>query len=558
MISSASTSRLRPAPRLAGTLLPIGAALLCCGGTALAAAWRAKRLARQRRLGAAARGKRLVILGGGFAGRNVAANLARQLPAADAAAEIILVDENSYLLFTPMLTEAAGGMVDARHIVSPTHALPARVTFRQGCVEEIDLSTRRVTLRTTGHDGDEKDSHRLTLEADHLVLALGSVANYHGVPGLEEHSVSMKKLADAETVLARVFDLLARAEVEPDRAARRALLTVVVGGAGYTGVETMAAVNELLRTELERRRQRGASLDPADVTTILVDPVKRLMPELKSARLAAYAEAKLRGAGVEVRLQTKITAAGPDFVELRRQAAPAGGTAHLVGRGKAQSALVSKLAKASAIVSHDALWRSRERARCPAIPGVWAIGDCAALPRPDGKGTYATDRTERRARGYPRRREHPCQSVRRTGAGRLPIRPIGELALVGRRAGVAEVYGWPFSGLLGLGNVAGRVPRQDARLGSARAHPARLVAGRSRRRWAEPGGGQRRVQSRRGARHGPVRARTTARTHLVSPGCRFVLAYFMVQSGNVVQPRIPLCFDELPLPSSHQRGPRRD
>lgn len=438
-------SQLRPTPRSSGTLLIVGAALLCCGGTALAASWRAKRLARQRRLGAAARGKRLVILGGGFAGRNVAAELARQLPAAgvDAPAEIILVDENSYLLFTPMLTEAAGGMVDARHIVSPTRDLPTRLTFRQGRVEEIDLSNRRITLHTASPDGDGKDSHPLTLEADHLVLALGSVVNHHGVPGLEEHSVSMKWLADAETVQARLFDLLARAEAEPDHAARRALLTVVVGGAGYTGVETMAAVNELLRTEVERRHQGGASLDPADVTTILVDSVKRLMPELKSARLAAYAEAKLREAGVEVRLQTKITAAGPGFVELDGKRLPVG--LLIWSGGEKPNPLVSKLAGVGH--SKQGALEVEATGAVPGYPSVWAIGDCAALPRPNGKGTYAPTAQNALREGI-----LVAANIMASLGGEplrpFTYRPIGELALVGRHAGVAEIYGVPVSGLL--------------------------------------------------------------------------------------------------------------
>lgn len=454
------TTRSRITPPLLSTLtLTVGASLLLGAGVAMTLRVRRRRLARQRRLDAAARGKRFVILGGGFAGRNVAAELARQLSAVDAdaaasSAEIILVDENSYLLFTPMLTEAAGGTVDARHIVSPTRGeLPAHVTFHQGRVEEIDLSARRVTLRRTTDDhGEPKgnhgaDSRRLTtLEADQLVLALGSVANHHGVPGLEEHSVSMKRLPDAQTVHARVFDLLDRAEVEPDRAARRALLTVVVGGAGYTGVETMAAVNERLRAEVRRRQRHGARrLDPDDVTTILVDPVHRLMPELESARLAAYAEAKLREAGVEVLLQTKITAVGEDFVEFNGDRRLPVGLLIWSG-GEMPSPLVTKL-EGVRRSPHGGALEVESSGAVPGHPGVWAIGDCAALPRPDGKGTYAPT-----AQNATREGTLVAANIAATLCGEptrpFTYRPIGELALVGPRAGVAEIYGWPVSGLL--------------------------------------------------------------------------------------------------------------
>ncbi len=363
---------------------------------------------------------------------------------AAAATEIILVDENSFLLFTPMLTEAAGGMVDARHIISSVHALPASVTFRQGRIEEIDLASRCVTVRPTGHDGADTNSSSLTLEADHLVLALGSVTNYHDVPGLEEHSVAMKRLSDAQTAYARIFDLLDQAEAEPDSSKRRNLLTVVVGGAGYTGVETIAAVNELLRAELERRHRRGSSLNPDGVTTILVDPAKRLMAELQSARLAAYAETKLREAGIEVRLQTEITSAGPGFVELGgKERLPVGML--IWSGGEKPSPLVSELPGVPH--SKQGALEVEGSGEVAGHPGVWAIGDCAALPKPNGKGTYAPN-----AQNATREGTLVAANIAATYCGEptrpFTYRPIGTLTLVGQRVGVAEVYGVPVSGFL--------------------------------------------------------------------------------------------------------------
>ena len=519
---NAFMTKLRTAPPSSHPLLTVGTALFC--GGAAAVIYHNRRRARQRRLGAAARGKRVLILGGGFAGRYVATALARQLPADEATAEIILVDENPYLLFTPMLTEAAGGMVDARHIVSPVRELPAGVSFRQGRVEEIDLAARRVTLRPAGPDGGGTSADALPLEADHLVLALGSVANYHGVAGLEEHSVSMKRLGDAEAVHARVLDLLARAEAEPDRAARRQLLTVVVGGAGYTGVETMAAVNELLRVEAGRRQRRGAPLEPGDVTTILVDPVERLMPELKSAGLAAYAEAQLREAGVDVRLQTKITAAGPGFVELDGKERLTVGLLIWSG-GEMPHPLVSKLEGVR--LSKQGALEVEATGAVPGRPGVWAIGDCAALPRPDGQGTYAPT-----AQNAVREGVLVAANILASLGGEpmraFTYRPIGELALVGRSAGVAEVYGWPFSGLLGVGDVAGRVPGQDARPGPACAHPARLVTGCPQRRRPEPRGDKDgRVPDRPGARNFPALTGKAA-----AAGLKLTLAFDLKPGAN--------------------------
>ncbi len=434
-------------PRRSSHNSRLAAALLGGVITAVALILRARRLARQQRFGAAARGKRLVVLGGGFAGRNVAEELARRLPvngAAAATTEIVLVDENPYLLFTPMLTETAGGVVDARHIVSPVHALPAGVTFRQGRIAEIDLANRRVTLDATGHDAKETGSARLTLEADQLVLALGSVANHHGVPGLEEHSIGMKRLPDAQAAYDRVLELLAQAEAESDPGKRRTLLTVVVGGAGYTGVETMAAVNELLRAEVKRRQHQGSSLKPEEVSTILVDAVERLMPELESARLATYAETKLREAGVEVRLKTKITAAGPGFVELDgKERLPVG--LLIWSGGEMPNPLVSKLPGVR--LSKQKALEVAGSGAVAGHPGVWAIGDCAALPKPDGKGTYAPT-----AQNATREGTLVAANIAAVLCGEptrpFTYHPIGELALVGQRVGVAEIYGWPVSGFL--------------------------------------------------------------------------------------------------------------
>ncbi len=189
------------------------------------------------------RGKCIIILGAGFAGRHAAIELAQQLPH-PGDGDVILVDDRAYLLYTPMLTEAAGGELDPHHIVSPVHRLPSRVTFLQARVEQVDLRERRVTLRVGDRSQGIPEATRV-LQADQLVLALGSVTDYHGIPGLQEHSLGMKDLQDAVLVRNRVLAMLERASDEEDPVMRRALLTVVVGGGGYTGLETMAALNDL-------------------------------------------------------------------------------------------------------------------------------------------------------------------------------------------------------------------------------------------------------------------------------------------------------------------------
>lgn len=258
------------------------AVMLAAGAAAGVAAWKAWRTAGAKRRNAiAGRGKSIVVLGAGFGGMTVAQELCKQT-AADGP-DIWLVDRNNFLLFTPMLTEVAGGEIDARHIVAAPRRLSPRIRFVQGDVKEIDLDRKTVVVQT-GVDGDRTREWN----ADHLVIALGAVANFHDIPGLREHSLGMKSIQDGAALHAHVLRCVEAASVEPDAAVRREYLTFVVGGGGYTGVETMAAINDLARDEVARRPE----LAGAGVTAMIAEPTDRLLPEL-SADLAAFAQKRL-------------------------------------------------------------------------------------------------------------------------------------------------------------------------------------------------------------------------------------------------------------------------
>jgi NADH dehydrogenase len=382
------------------------------------------------------RGSRIVIVGGGFGGLYAAKELAAMLPESGDA-EITLIDDQNYLLFTPMLTEVAGGELDVSDIVHPLQGSAPRVRFVQGCVDAIDITARTITYTEPPVD-DTLPAVQRTLEVDDIILAVGSVSSYHGIAGLQEHSLSMKTLHDAGAIRNRLLRLLARADQEPDPAVRRDLLTIVVGGGGFTGVESMAAVNSLLR---ESAASGFPNVRPEDIRTVLVQPEARLLPEL-SADLAAVAQRELERRGVEVLLNTKVTGAGSDYVALE------GGqriTTHALiwAGGVAPSPVLKDLAcphgKHGGLVT-DACFRVQ------GAPGTWAIGDCAEIPNPDGKGTRAPT-----AQNATREGTHVAQNVVSVLRGKEPqpftFTPIGELAIVGRRAGVAQVYGIHLTGL---------------------------------------------------------------------------------------------------------------
>jgi NADH dehydrogenase len=380
-------------------------------------------------------GKTIVILGAGFGGIHVAEELAKLIPS-ETRTKIIVIDQNNFLLFTPMLTEAAGAQVDARDVVSPVQCLSPRIRFVQGRVDSVDLDAKTVTL-TAGATEDGVPEAQQTIQADQIVIALGSVTNYHDLPGVRENSLAIKSLADAAAIRNRALALLERADSEADPEERRALLTVVVGGGGFSGVETMASLNDLLRDGV----RDFPNLREEDIKCSLVQPGKRLLPELDE-NLASYAQRELQKRGVDVRLNTEIDSAGPDFVQLKNGPRI---PSHLLvwAAGVKPSPVVEKL---DCKRGHHGGIVVDECCAVVGHPGIWAIGDCAEVPQPSGKGTYAPT-----AQNAMREGTQVAKNIAAVMSGKQPepfvYKPIGELAIVGKRAGVARIYGRNFRGL---------------------------------------------------------------------------------------------------------------
>jgi len=378
----------------------------------------------------------IVIVGAGFAGVHVARELARLLPKEEDG-QITLVDQHNFMVFTPMLTEVAGGEVDADHIVSAVRRLSPRITFEQGRVDRIDLAAKRVTLTRAAADTAAPPERR-TLEADHMVIALGAVTNFHGLSGVQEHALTLKSVGDAAAIRNRALELLDAAADEPDAATRRAMLTFVVGGGGFSGVETMAALNDLVRAVAKTY----APLRDTPIRTVLVQPGKRLLPEL-NAGLARYAQQKLEQRGVEVILNTEITGAGPDYTALE-------GDKRIPAHTLIWTAGVTPSPVIGTLDCRRGPHGGVVVDACCAVEGqrgVWALGDCAEIPHPGQKKTYAPT-----AQNAMREGTQVGRNIAAVLHGRQPqpfvYTPIGELALVGRRSGVASVYGVHLSGLV--------------------------------------------------------------------------------------------------------------
>ena len=371
---------------------------------------------------------RIVILGGGFGGIAAARELDRAV-GDDPGVRVTLVNRDNFFLFTPMLHEVAASDLDLTHIVNPIRKLFRRVTLFTGEVEGIDLERRRVTVsHGEGH-------HHHELPYDHLVIALGTVTNFFGLEGLAEHACTMKSLGDAVHLRNRLIRLLEEADFECASAVREPLLTVVVAGGGFAGVETIAGINDFVR----HAARFYTRLRDARLRMVLVHPGSVLLPELDPA-LGRYAAQKLGARGVEVRLGVKVTRATGDAVEL------SDGTlirTHTVvwTAGTTGNPRVGALPCAGA----QGRVRVDGTLAVPGWPGVWALGDCALVPDPHTGGLYAPT-----AQHAIRQGTRVARNIVAALRGRSPepytYRAVGQLAAIGRRAGVAQLFGMKFSG----------------------------------------------------------------------------------------------------------------
>jgi len=322
--------------------------------------------------------KRIVILGGGFAGMKTAECLEKSLRE-NPCARIILVSETNALLFTPMLAEVAGSSLEPSHISTPLRTSLPRVEFIRGRVAQIDLAKRRVYLE--GGMPTEGDAPGRELAYDHLVLALGSVSNYLGLANVEKLAFNFKSLLDAIRIRNHIIEMFERADREPDAALRAQFLTFVVAGGGFAGVEVAGAINDFAHGILADYPNLAAK----EVRVILVHSRDRILPEL-SESLGRYAQEKMEHRGVEFRLNVRVQDMVPGQVTLSDGAIQtetliwtAGTTPHPVVRS-----LSLETDKRGAVKVDSNL-------RVTGHSGLWALGDCASVvDAKSGKGCPPT------------------------------------------------------------------------------------------------------------------------------------------------------------------------
>ena len=310
----------------------------------------------------------VVIVGGGFAGMSAARELERIMP--KQSARLILVNDVNFMLYTPFLPEAAAGTLEPRHVVTPLRDILKRTNLRLGAVNGHDPAARTVELRD--HGGDTE-----TLRYDQLVVAVGSVSRSLPIPGLEQNAIGFKSLADAIWLRNHVIETLEQANATEDPARRDELLTYVFVGGGYSGLEALAELQDFAADAMDhypRARLHG-------MRWILVEAQDRVLPEVP-LDLADYALRELRGRGIDIRLGTRIELAAADHTLLSTgERVPSRTLVWTAGVKPHPS-----LATLSLPLDDGGRVRVDERMRVEGLSGVWAIGDCAAVPLAGGGG----------------------------------------------------------------------------------------------------------------------------------------------------------------------------
>ncbi len=369
--------------------------------------------------------RNLVIVGGGFAGVTLAQHLEHQLPTGW---RLTLVSQENFITFNPLLPEVVGASILPGHVIAPhrqmihcSHVCMAQVT-------EIDYAAKVVHYLGEGSG---------MLRYDQLVLACGVNANLDLVKGMAQHALPLKTLGDALFLRNRIISRLEQAELQPDPVARRWLTTFVVIGGGFSGVETAGVLTDFLRASLKYYPR----IKRDDIRVVLLHGQNRLLPEL-SASLGEFAGRKMRMHGLDLRLEARAARIDDRAVTLASgEIIPAGTVVCTIGTMPNSLVTDSPLPKEKGRVKVDA------DMSVPGFEGVWAIGDCAAVPNKlDGKISPPTAQfADRQGRQLA---ANIAARLRGAPTREFSFKPVGQLSTIGHNKAVAEMFGIKLSGFI--------------------------------------------------------------------------------------------------------------
>ena len=379
-----------------------------------------------------ARATRIVIVGGGYVGMYTALRLQKKLRGGEA--EITVVDPQPHMTYQPFLPEAAAGSIEPRHVVVPLRRVLRKCQVLTGRVTTISNAEREVTVELA-------DGHVTALGFDVLVVAPGSVARTLPIPGLAEHGIAFKTIGEAIFLRNHVLARLDAADTTIDPALRRRLLTFMVVGGGYAGVEALAELADMARYA----SRYYPTIDRDDIRWILVEATGRIMPEV-SPKMGRYTVERLLDSDIEVNLDTRVKSMVGGHVELDD------------GQEFDTDTIIwTAGVKPSPMLDKTDLARDeRGRLDCHAtlqvrdLPGVFSAGDCAGVPDlskddPDARTSPSAQHAVRQAKVLADNvvahlRQRPLKEYKHSYAG--------SVASLGLYKGVAEIYGVKLRGIV--------------------------------------------------------------------------------------------------------------
>ncbi len=376
---------------------------------------------------------RIVIVGGGYVGLNTALRLEARLRHSEAS--VVVIDQQPHMTYQPFLPEVAAASVEPRHVIAPLRSMLRRCEVLTGRVGAIDHHRRTVTV-TDGDGATEEIGY------DVLAVAPGSISRILPIPGLAEQGIGFKTVSEAIYLRNHVLSRLDAAASATDTARRRRLLTFLTVGGGYAGIEALAEMEDMSRLAT----RDYPAIDPAELRWVLVEATDRIMPEV-SRPMGEYTVDLLRERGIEVHLETTVSSMEDGHVVL--------------GDGTefdTDTVIWTAGVRPDPMLGDTTLpLDQRGRVRCTAtlqvagVPGVFAAGDCAAVPDltridedPDATCGPSAQHAARQAR---RLGDNIVATIRGHRPAEYRHAYIGSVAGLGLYQGVAEIYGVRLKGL---------------------------------------------------------------------------------------------------------------
>ncbi|MDH3227371.1 MAG: NAD(P)/FAD-dependent oxidoreductase [Thermoleophilia bacterium] len=374
---------------------------------------------------------RIVIVGGGFGGFYTALHLEKLAKRSANAPEVTLVSETNHLVYTPFLPSAAGGTLEPRHVVVPLRPSLRRTRVFRGRVSRHDRERKQVTF-------ESESGSSSTLPYDHLVVALGSVSRTLPIAGLADAAVGFKTLAEAIFLRNHVLRQLELAETAADPDERSAMLTFVFIGGGYAGVEALAELEDLARDT----KDLYPGLANVQTRWILVEATERIFPEV-GARLGAYALRQLARRGVELRLGTTVIDASGGAVTLSSGEVIPCRTLVWTAGVRSNPAVVSL----GLPVDERGRAKVDETMAVDGMPGVWSLGDAAAVPDPARPGLACPPTAQHVMRQGKVLAANLLATIAGAPAEPFRYRTRGLFVDLGRNKAVVSMMGLHFAGL---------------------------------------------------------------------------------------------------------------